>query len=250
MDIKKARKIYETLAAAVAYIEVITPAGDVSIGSAFHVGEGVFVTARHVVENNKISEIATTEDAIVPSDDIAGAYLTTHHAGKGKIIGGPYFYPNDDIDVAALVMKGIDAPTVELGGHLDYWLGTELVLCQVIVMGYPPIPFSDRSVLVATVAEVNCIIDKYTGGHPHFILSAMARGGFSGGIVITDFGMVLGVIVESLTDNNKPTELGYLSMLSVEPIYVCLEHHGVMPKEMHNLWHIEHNMWFTKNNNY
>ena len=74
-------------------------------------------------------------------------------------------------------------------------------------MGYPPVPFSKEPLLVSTLAEVNAVVDKYTGGHPHFIVSALARGGFSGGIALTEEGHTLGVITESLGQNGKPEEL-------------------------------------------
>jgi hypothetical protein len=40
---------------------------------------------------------------------------------------------------------------------------------------------------------------------------------------------VLGMVTESLTMNDKEPELGYMAALTVEPIYVCLEHHGMLP---------------------
>jgi len=233
-------ELYDAYAAGVAYIAVRNPDGDEKIGTAFHVGDGVYITARHVVEHNEILEIATTEKAFDTSGYRAEAgprlLNITHSPGKGKLVGGPYFHPEKTIDVAALKVEGISAPTIPLGDHLDDLLGTELVLRPVLIMGYPPIPFADRPVLVATVAEVNAVVNKYTGGHPHFILSAMARGGFSGGLAITDYECALGVITESLNANGKPTELGYLAVLSVQPIFVCLGHHRIMPEQMRKQW--------------
>jgi len=117
------------------------------------------------------------------------------------------------------------------------------VLRSVVVLGYPPIPFSGAPTLIASRAEVNAIVDKYTGGHPHFILSAMARGGFSGGPALTDYGCSLGVITEALGSDNQPVELGYLAVLSVEPIYNCLAHHEIVPPEIDRVWE---GFWNTK----
>lgn len=246
------RGIYEVLAAGVAYVAVKSPNGEESIGSAFHIGEGIFITARHVIEGKKILEIATTERAIKDAEDENGDGQSrkveiSHWPGKGKVIGGPYFHPNPDIDVAALKVEGIDAPVIPLGDHLDDWLGTELVLRDVVVLGYPPIPFSRTPTLVASKAEVNAIVDKYTGGHPHFILSAIARGGFSGGPAITDYGCSLGVITESLGTNDQPPELGYLSVLTVEPIFDCLAHHKIVPSEIDRIWE---GFWNTKSSHF
>jgi len=158
------------------------------------------------------------------------------YPSSGVVESGPFFHPNPQIDVAAIIVSGIDAPIIPLGDHLDDWLGDELVLEPVLVMGYPTIPMSREPVLIASVGEVNAIIDKYTGGHPHFILSTMARGGFSGGPVFTSYGASLGIITESLLSNYQPIELGYQAILSVEPIYHCLAHHKIMPKHIDETW--------------
>lgn len=225
MSMPKLRGLFNTYASAVAFVSVETHEGEQSIGSAFHVGEGVFITARHVVQNTKIRRIATTRR----KDDSSGVVV-------GTLKQGPLFHPNDDADVALLIVDGIDAPAIPLGGHLDDWLGEEMVLYEVVVMGYPPIPFSKEPILVGTTAETNAVVRKYTGGHPHFILSSMARGGFSGGPVITDLGYILGVVTESLGRNDQPAELGYHAVLTVEPIYSCMEHHGVTPKAVREQW--------------
>ena len=245
------REVYEMYAAGVAYVEVKTPSGAHSIGTAFHIGQGVFISARHVFEGNEILEIATTETSIrfldVDESEQVARFDITHFPGQGEIVKGPFYHPDPKIDVAAVIVEGINAPVIPLGDHLDDWLGTELVLREVVVLGYPPIPFSWKPNLIASKAEVNAIIDKYTGGHPHFILSAMARGGFSGGPAITDYGCTLGVVTESLLVNHQPLELGYMSVLSVEPIYVCLSHHNIVPDHIDKQWE---GFWKTISSNY
>ena len=79
------RDLFERYAPAVAYVSVRLPNGDESIGSAFHVGEGVFVTARHVVEGCTILEIANTVDRYVP---VATGLVTTH-AREGRFRSVP-----------------------------------------------------------------------------------------------------------------------------------------------------------------
>jgi hypothetical protein len=56
----------------------------------------------------------------------------------------------------------------------------------------------------------------------------MARGGFSGGPAIID-GHVLGVVTSSLMSNGKPSELGFFTVISVEPIFVCLVDNILLP---------------------
>ena len=237
------RELFERYAPAVAYVSVELPNGDQAIGTAFHVGEGVFVTARHVVHGCTILEIATTVQRYVP--DESGPVTIHGREGRyrwippavGKVVRGPFFHPDGQIDIAALVVEGLDCPVIPLGSHLDDWLDDEaFTLAQVVVMGYPPVPQSKTPVLVTSRAEVNAVIDKYTGGHPQFIVSAMARGGFSGGPCLIEWDFTLGVVTESLVGAGAPSELGYLSIISVEPIYVCLAHHKILPADQKDGW--------------
>lgn len=239
------RNLFKKYASAVAYISVELPNGDQSIGSTFHVGEGVFVTARHVVDSNKIIEIANTIGHDIPDESgnmtIHGneGRFTTIFPSKGKVVRGPLFHPDDSVDIAAFVVEGIDCPTIPLGGHLDDWINDEAFsLAEVLVMGYPPIPFSREPTLISSRAEVNAIIDKYTGGHPHFIVSSIARGGFSGGPCLIEWDFTLGVVTESLVEGDALPESGYMAVVSIEPVYVCLSHHGILPKEQAEGWDV------------
>lgn len=236
------RDLYARYAPAMAFIAVETPEGEERIGSAFHVGEGVFVTARHVTDGNRILTLATTEGRYVtdPHGQIIiggkpGTYSFTD-AGNRAVVAGPYYHPDPSVDVGALVTTGPELPVLPLGGHLDDWINdSDWILSQVLIMGYPPIPFSGSPLLVAASAEVNTIVDKYSGRHPHFVISAMARGGFSGGVcLMSDF--VLGVITESLTSNGQVPELGFMAALTIEPIYECLAHHRILPEIQKELW--------------
>jgi S1-C subfamily serine protease len=237
------RELYEKYASAVVYISVELPNGDHSIGSAFHVGGGVFITARHVVEGNRILEIANTVRHAVPAQN---GNVTIHgHNGNwniyppsiGTIVSGPFFHPDASTDIAAIIVEGIDCAVIPLGSHLDDWTNDEAFsLAEVVVMGYPTVPFSKRPTLISSRAEVNAVIDKYTGGHPYFIVSSIARGGFSGGPCLVEWDFTLGVVTESLVHGDASPESGYMAVISVEPIYVCLSHHGILPQEQANGW--------------
>jgi hypothetical protein len=231
------RELYERYAQAVAYVAVKRPDGTATIGTAFHVGNGVFVSAAHLLAAGELVEIATTTSMYVPDPD--GTTSLGNREGrfrlvtpsKGQLVSGPHLHPDKNIDVGAIVVKGIDAPTIPLGFHLDDMLADEqFVLRRVLVMGYPPVPLSSEPILIATEAEVNAVVDKYIGGrHPHFVVSATPRGGFSGGPCLIEWDFALGVVTEALVMNHAPSELGFMAVLTVEPILTCLEHHGIMP---------------------
>lgn len=208
-------------------ITIRTEIGDLKNGSAFHIGDGWLATAAHVVNSGKIEEIVSEycnqkleiERIIFHSDDkVDLAILKTnlnHYLTKTKTVGSPEGFVQTD--------------HIEIGGHLDDWIGDELVLSKVLLMGYPPIPFSNGPVLLASEGEVNAVVDKYNGPHPHFVISNMGRGGYSGGPVISEYGFLLGVLTEALVVNNQAEELGYSSAISVEPLLVLLQENGVYP---------------------
>jgi len=223
---------YRRYGCSVAFVEVENKHGDRSIGTAFHVGDGVFVTAKHVVARKRVLKLGTTVRHTLRD----GAAQPDYGLPIEGVPEGPYLAERGT-DVALLVLpSAATLPAIPVGGHLDDWLGDEMLLDSATVMGYPPVPFSGEPVLLAMRCEINGIIDKYTGGHPHFIVSAIARGGFSGGPVIHDAGFLVGIVTESLTRDEHPPELGFMAVLSVEPIYNCLKRHNLMPACVKDGW--------------
>lgn len=246
MDSAQARELFKQFAGAMAYVAIERPDGSQGIGSAFHVGDGVFVTARHVVEGFKIREIRTTEntDIDLHGDEAKHARAFIHEEGKARPIhtirakelqldSGPFSDPTDgSIDIAIFRVRNYDVrlPWVPLGSHLNDWIGkSDFILSEAIVLGYPPIPLTSEPHLVATRAEVNAQVDLYNSRDVHFILSAMPRGGFSGGLVISEWKFALGMITSSLLMNGQPSELGFFTVVSVEPIYSCLASYAMLP---------------------
>jgi hypothetical protein len=234
-----ARDQFARYRSSVAYIETTGEDGSVAIGTCFHVGAGVFVTAAHVIRGRTITEIGF-------DDGLTALQLLEKREHWGKkmygsvnIQSGPHFHDDELVDVACFRADPFPRSWIPLGRHLNDWLGQyELVLHQTLVLGYPPIPFSDRPVLVASRGEINALIDKYTAPHPHFVVSTVARGGFSGGPVLVAYNeanehggtAALGLVTESLTSNLQAAELGYMAVLTVEPIYDCLEKAGLTPE--------------------
>jgi hypothetical protein len=250
--IANARDLYEAYAAAMAYVAVSTSDGSERIGSAFHVGEGVFVTARHVVEEMTIKEVGTFASKYVRlTGEAAEQSRLTVKRGEDEykahrvdpaileVVRGPFYHPDSDVDVACFKVADLDpyTPVVPLGDHLDDWLGRDdFVLSEVVVLGFPPIPFVNGPHLVAARGEVNALIDPRHTKHIHFVISTMPRGGFSGGVVLAQSGIVLGLVTESLLADYQPEQLGYMAVLTVEPIYVCLAEHKLLPQIQAAAW--------------
>jgi len=141
--------------------------------------------------------------------------------------------------VACFRVKPYPAAEISLGGHFDDYLGRfDLVLHRTLILGFPPIPLSAEPTLVATLGEVNALVDLYVGcRHPHFVVSSMARGGFSGAPALVAYNELseeggtaaLGLVTQALTRENEQPETGYMAVLTVEPIYACLEQHNMLP---------------------
>lgn len=234
MSTESPYELYKKYSKAIAYVAVEKPDGGQGIGTAFHVGEGSFVTARHVVEGNKILEIGIDQG---------------FHSDILVISKGPFFAAGDvDIAVFKVANMSSHAPAVPLGSHLDDWLGVDdFVLSDVIIMGYPPIPFSRQPHLVTARGEVNAQVGLWHAKHPHFIISSTPRGGFSGGVAISEGGFALGVITQSLLVNDLPEQLGYMAVLSIEPIYATLGLHRILPSDQADGWH---DIWSSQSDDY
>lgn len=205
-------------------IEVRLPSGDISIGTGFHVGDGVFLTARHVLEGNTIKAILAKAPCVLTTPDEIAAGLT--------LMGEPVFHSDPDVDVAAFRVGDLkpDTPILELGGHYDDYINDEQwLLSEGVVFGYPPIPSANDAILVVDRVTLNAVVDTYRDRYVRFVVSGVPRGGFSGGPVYHEWGFVLGMITESLEYQGEASSSGYLTVLSIEALRECLEHHDMLP---------------------
>lgn len=183
--------------------------GDKGIGTGFHIGEGLIVTARHVA-TEKIDFIKREPDGMIVT------------------ITGCIFDDDENVDLAVLKTDFHNLPPpnprqkriclLPLGQYLDEWLGDDFVLSKVLVMGFPRIPMTQETILVSAEAEINAMVTAGPTAQRHFILSSMARGGFSGGPIISAAGFVLGVVTLALTADKSAAETGFFAATSVEPL--------------------------------
>src|SRR5687767_13164325 len=96
------KDLYKQYAGAIAYVAVKTSSGDNGIGTAFHVGEGIFVTARHVIEGNQITEVATTKRVKIinaPRTKNSDPEITYFEPKKLTITSGPFFSKDARVDI-------------------------------------------------------------------------------------------------------------------------------------------------------
>lgn len=222
---------YGKAAGAVAFVAVSDPeTGGESIGTAFHIGNGIFVTARHVVEGKTISEIATTKH----SRNLIGSYvpredkLSFSMPRRLTLIDGPKYPVDKSVDLAffKVDVSGTELPHLVMASLDEHYIDDNTCLLErVLIIGYPPIPLTTMPVQLAAAAEVNAVTNLRVSKHTHFIVSAMARGGYSGGPVLDRFGRVIGVVTDSLIKDFNAVETGYMAVLNISSVIEELRNH-------------------------
>ncbi len=70
MNENATQKLVRLTRLACASVAVETTEGDQSIGTAFHIGEGVYLTARHVLEGKRIVEILPLDGGHLLEDEL------------------------------------------------------------------------------------------------------------------------------------------------------------------------------------
>lgn len=233
---QSAKELYAEYSAAVLPVVVRDENGDPGLGSAFHVGGGSFVTARHVVEGK--TDCSVEIDSFRHHRPLQETAHFQKYDRFELVTLQPLFHPDSNIDVAVFSVPSLsDLPQIPLGGHLDDWINDDqFVLNEVLVLGFPPIPLAESNLLVAARSQINAVVDLTVVKHVHFVVSTMARGGFSGGVVLSEWGVAMGMVTSSLLKSDVPEELGYMTVLSVEPILECLGEHGLLSPEDAELW--------------
>jgi S1-C subfamily serine protease len=226
----RARAVYDRYASGVAWVETCSSEGSIGIGTAFQVGEEVWATAAHVVEN-PVQRVGTS----VPSREVFRTELgarrveQTHESGTTAVTEGPFFHPDPYTDLALFRVADLDAEILPLIDEDDS-AGEPLTLKPVLVLGYPRVPGAiDPPPLLATMTTISATANLYFGGEgPQvMILDAMARPGFSGGPVVGSEGQVLGLITRSLVPDHNETERGFLSAVRSAAIAECADAHGL-----------------------
>ncbi len=231
--------IYHSLKECVVRMTVTDANGDQATGAGFHIGQGYFVTARHVVEG-KAKVVAEQMEglAMINSIDVKSAYFPADPKIDLAVLQTEIHFT----DYYLQGYKSMQGRTLDdfrgipLGALVDDAVSDDHILEEVLLMGFPPIPLSDRPELVVVRGEINATMLRYIGPNYYYhIISTVARGGFSGGPVVDSNGFLLGVFTESLIANGKETELGFAAVLSIEPLLTLLKDNGIVLKQNRNI---------------
>jgi hypothetical protein len=129
----------------IAYVAVETSGRAAYIGTAFHIGQGYFVTAKHVVQNNKIIEVCITQPHVKVQDYHALPMTGNERPRILTVVSEPVLAESDIDDVAIFqIEQHEDLPALELNSIHDIHQSEDLaLLSNVLCIGYPPIPFPE-----------------------------------------------------------------------------------------------------------
>ena len=184
--------------------------GDEDMGTAYYIGDNMFVTAAHCINGLKQFNLLLNDTTPIKLHEVWFA------AGED---------PNDYDLAIILADEPIKVPAL--------MLDKPSVLDSVLVIGYPPIPGmfpiqtsetasvgayikSDQK---ASVGQVVTPIKSYFSNLDYFIINARVKGGNSGGPVINECGKVIGTVVQIPFDNQGGSKGGRYDIMGYG---VCL----------------------------
>lgn len=170
-----------------ALFDVIDEAGDHHTGSGTLVAPNVILTCKHVVDQYKINGIFINNEPY----DFVDAKLSV------------------DKDIA---LVHISQCTLEPSNDIIFGVGS--VLEQIMTFGYPPIPMLRETPLSVQRGEINAISKDYNGDE-HLIYSSIVRPGNSGGAIISEKGLFVGMVTEHLERKTSDNTISVDSNLSV-----------------------------------
>ena len=102
-----------------------------------------------------------------------------------------------------------------------------------MTLGYPPVPLTRESYQLAHKGELNAFVKDYWGNN--FILfSAKTAPGNSGGPLINNMGLVVGIVVQSLeneVDNAEVRRQPYFAALPSKDILDFINHEYLEAKK-------------------
>lgn len=110
----------------------------------------------------------------------------------------------------AIAIAAIGAALIGLTGHNLATASTDKGIAL-------PASAAEIAAGVGAGGQINAVVRVRHSPVLHFIASAMARGGFSGGAALDQSGTALALVTESLGQGDMPVGTGYMSLLSIEP---------------------------------
>lgn len=171
--------------------------GIASIGAGFVIksstGNPLVITNHHVIDGMDKITVLNHKDKII----------------KHKILAS-----DSKVDLAVLSIKkeNLDCPYFFLNSEFE-------ILNSILTIGYPPVPTAKNAYPLFHLGEINSNIETYFG-FKLFLFSAKTNPGNSGGPVLDENGMVVGIVTQLLEEKEwyKHSKLPYCAAIPAKTI--------------------------------
>lgn len=215
-------RLVEDYSGAVARV-VVEDAGRPGVGAAFHVGAGIFITARRVVRGRRVTSVSTTVPALASgADGRIGGARRLRTAKRVDVL------EHERLDLACLRTDLEAGVHVRLGGATCAYAVPGAMLKPVVVMGFADLAGVERA-LFCTHAEINACLPSAAGA-PHLVVSQIARADLTGGpVIVVETGECLGVVTHLTADQRFGTGRMF-AVLTAGPILEMLLDNDLLPE--------------------
>lgn len=204
--------------------------------TAFHVGDGILVTAKHNVDHDGTfklidkngKEFQHSQKFLAPGKtDIA--VLKTNFQSPGATVS-MYTLPTKT-EPASLIHERRPSKFIKLNSKLNRaQLMKAYLLEDVYLFGFPPVPMTVSNHLISVKAQVNSIVLSSQSDWPLLVISSVPRGGFSGGPVMDQDGSLIGICIEALYEQSEPSFSGFTAAICIEPLLNLMKENDLRPE--------------------